>query len=89
MAFCWRADDGPFIYSGIWILNLIKKKRYQRGTCIKGLFWPPLEPKTESFFSLISYYWFIRRIAQVHNSGIYFNLLVPMVTKMADNIGFK
>ena len=23
----------------------------QRGTCIKGLFWPPLEPKTESCFS--------------------------------------
>ena len=37
----------------------------QRGTCIKGLFWPPLEPKTESCFSPISSYWFIRRIAQV------------------------
>ena len=36
-----------------------------RGTCIKGLFWPPLEPKTESCFSPISSYWFIRRIAQV------------------------
>ena len=37
----------------------------KRGTCIKGLFWPPLEPKTESCFSPISSYWFIRRIAQV------------------------
>ena len=39
----------------------------ERGTCIKGLFWlwPPLEPKTESCFSPISSYWFIRRIAQV------------------------
>ena len=27
-------------------INLI-----QRATCIKGLFWPPVEPKTESCFS--------------------------------------
>ena len=26
----------------------------ERGMCIKGLFWPPLEPKTESCFSPIS-----------------------------------
>ena len=39
--------------------------RKQRGMCIKGLFWPPLEPKTESCFSPISSFWFIRRIAQV------------------------
>ena len=37
----------------------------QRGTCIKGLFWPRVEPKTEICFSLISSYWFVRRIAQV------------------------
>ena len=37
----------------------------QRGTCINGLFWPPIEPKTGSGFSPISSYWFIRRIAQV------------------------
>ena len=41
------------------------KMSVQRGTCIKGLFWPPLEPKTESCFSLISSYWFIRRIAHL------------------------
>ena len=29
---------------------------YERGTCIKGLFWPPIEPKTESCFSPISSY---------------------------------
>ena len=23
----------------------------ERGTCIKGLFWPPLELKTENYFS--------------------------------------
>ena len=32
---------------------------------LKGLIWPPLEPKTESCFTPISSYWFIRRIAQV------------------------
>ena len=38
---------------------------FQRDTCIKGLIWPPLEPKTESCFSSISIDWFIRRITQV------------------------
>ena len=38
---------------------------HKRGTCIKGLFWPPLEPKTESCFLPISSYWFVRRIAKV------------------------
>ena len=38
---------------------------YQRGTCIKGLFWPPPEPKTENCFSPISFDWFIRRINEV------------------------
>ena len=43
----------------------------QRGTCIKGLIWAPLEQKTESYFSSISSYWFISRMARVENSGIY------------------
>ena len=29
---------------------------YERDMCIKGLFWPPLEPKIESCFSPISSY---------------------------------
>ena len=41
------------------------RPKKERGTCIKGLFWPPLEPKTESCFSPISSCFFIRRIAQV------------------------
>ena len=28
----------------------------QRGMCIKGLFWPPLEPKTKNCFSPISFH---------------------------------
>ena len=51
---------------------MLNSFEYERGMCIKGLFWPPLEPKTESCFSQISSYWSIRRIAQVLNSGIYF-----------------
>ena len=35
------------------------------GTCIKGLFWPTLEQKTENCFSPISFDWFIRRITEV------------------------
>ena len=41
----------------------ISPNHVQRDTCIKGLFLPPLEPKTECCFSPISSYWFIRRIA--------------------------
>ena len=52
----------PFPMLGCWVVIFIF---IQRGMCIKGLFWPPLEPKTESCFSPISSYWFVRRIAQV------------------------
>ena len=41
------------------------KQPYKGGTCIKGLFWPSLEPKTENCFSPISFDWFIRRITEV------------------------
>ena len=52
------------IVSGAYLVYNFREK-YQRGTCIKGLFWPPLEPKTESCFSPISSYCFVRRIAKV------------------------
>ena len=39
----------------------------ERGMCIKGLFSPPLEQKTENCFSPISFDWFIRRITEVSN----------------------
>ena len=44
-----------------------------KGTCIKGLISPPLELKSESCFSPISFDCFIRRITQVLNYGIYLN----------------
>ena len=31
----------------------------------KGLFWPPLEPKTKNCLSPISFNWFNRRITEV------------------------
>ena len=37
-----------------------------KGAYIKGLIWPPLEPKTENCFSPISFDWFIRRITEVY-----------------------
>ena len=39
-------EDNFFCYG-------IFKVDEQRGTSIKGLFWPPLEPKTESFILLV------------------------------------
>ena len=37
----------------------------QRGTCIKGLIWPPLELKTENCFSLNYFDWFTGRMTEV------------------------
>ena len=63
---------------------------YGKGVrALRGYFGPSLEPKTESWFSPISSYWFVRRKAQVKNSGIYLILPVAMVTKMADKTGLK
>ena len=69
----------------------------KRGTCNKGLIWPPLEPKTENCFSQISFDWFIRRMTGVSNFGIYLNftlalvikMAVALVIKMANKIGIK
>ena len=38
---------------------------HERGACIKGLFWPPLESSTENCFSSISFDRFIRRLTEV------------------------
>ena len=43
----------------------------------------------ENCFSQISFDWFIRRMTEVLNSGIYLNFTVAMETKMADKIGIK
>ena len=61
----------------------------ERGTCIKGLIWPPLEPKSESCFSPISFDWFIRRITQCKTLAFIKILMVSMVTKKANKIGLK
>ena len=47
------------------IKTLLIEKRDTKGYGIKGLIWPPLEPKTENCFSPISFDWFIRRITEV------------------------
>ena len=46
-------------------LNHGHVQMYQRGTCIKGLKWPPLEQKSKICFSQISLDLFIRRMAEV------------------------
>ena len=57
--------------------------------CIKGLIWPPLEPKTESCFSPILFHWFIRRMTQVYNFGIDQTFQIAIITKKAHNFDFK
>ena len=64
-------------------------KSQGKGYVIEGLNWPPLELKTENCFPQISFDWFIRRMTEVSNFGIYLNFTVAMVTKMADKIGIK
>ena len=46
-------------------LTLPKESPFERGMCIKGLIWPPLEPKTENCFSQISFDWFVRNMTEV------------------------
>ena len=49
----------------LWLLCFIihiKRSTVERGTCIKGLIGPPLEPKSESCFSPFSFNWFISRV---------------------------
>ena len=64
----------------------IPVSRCERATCIKG-YLAPSGTKNES--CEISSNWFIRRMVQVYNSGIYFTSTVAMVTKKADKIGRK
>ena len=49
--------------------------------CIKGLIWPPLKPKAESYFSSLSADWFVRRIVQVYKSSINLALTIAKVTE--------
>ena len=41
------------------------QENMQRGTCIKGLIWPPLELKIENCFSQNYFDWFARRMTEV------------------------
>ena len=44
---------------------MLSNSTMKRVMCIKGLIWPPLEPKTEKCFSQISFDWFIRRMTEM------------------------
>ena len=50
---------------------------------------PPLEQKIESCVSLISWYWFVRKITKVLYPGPYFTFTVAMVTKKGGRIRLK
>ena len=55
-----------FVNSSPDITNISFKNRViKRGTCIKRLIWPPLEPKNENCFSQISFDCFIKRMTEV------------------------
>ena len=60
-----RPHDAAFDHGSSLFQCLHIACSIERGTCIKGLFWPPIEPKTENCFSTISFDWFIRRITDV------------------------
>ena len=61
LAFCWLVDDGPFIavFVSYIPLSTKTKKRYQMGTCIKGIFWPPMRSKNKSCSSQLQKFFII------------------------------
>ena len=69
------------------LTQFVSKLVFERGTCIKRLFWPPMRPKNEISFSQNSSYWFIRTMTQVYKSEISLTFTVAMVTKMASKTG--
>ena len=81
-----------YIISGMWKSQTWSHfilDKSERGTCIMGLFWPPLEPRTENCFSPISFDWFIRRLTVSKNLRHFFKFYLAMVTKMVDKMGLK
>ena len=64
-----KTDSGPF--------------KQTKGYVHKGANLAPFGAKICAFLP-ISSNWFIKRITQVQNSGFYLNLIVAIVTKMAD-----
>ena len=56
---------------------------------LRGKFGPLLSQKLKVALHEKSPNWFIRKIAEMQNSGFYFTFTVAMVTKMADKIGLK
>ena len=49
--------------------------------CSKQGFWPPLQPKIETYFTAFSLECFIRRMTQVLLFHIDFTLMVAIVTQ--------
>ena len=45
--------------------NAVNDALDERGMCIMGLIWPPLELKTENCFSQNYFDWFTRRMTEV------------------------
>ena len=58
-------DDDELDVSFLNSSSLSFETSIERGTCIKGLKWPPLEQKTEICFSQISLDSLSRRMAEV------------------------
>ena len=53
----------------------------QRTTCTKQGFWPPLQPKIESYFTAFSLECVVRKMVQVFSFHIDLTLMVGIVTQ--------
>ena len=62
-------------------MTLVSGRTFERTTCIKKGFWPPLKPKNEAYFSLPCLDCFTRLMPQVFIFHIDLSLSVAMVTE--------
>ena len=53
MPHCWKSHATAHMLLDKYTLIYDQTIRIERGMCIKGLIWPPLQPKTENCFSPI------------------------------------
>ena len=65
------------------------KSVHKRGTCIKGLFWHPLEPKLKVTFHQFHLIGLLEEKPKCKILAFVLLLPVAMVTKMAHKIGLK
>ena len=77
----------PSTYQNIVFSETTRPIELKLVRALRGYFGPPMRPKNENCFSLVSSYYFVRTLAQVLKSGIDSIFTIAKVTKMCAKIG--